>query len=152
MASYFLDSSAIVKRYLTEVGSGWVRSITDPISRNDIYLARITGVEAVSALVRQSPSPPLPLLTRNLADFKNDFQSQFQLISVNSAVVARAMDLAETHRLRGYDAVQLAAAVEWQRVGKGIGLLLLTFVSADALLNGAAAREGLTVDNPLSHP
>jgi predicted nucleic acid-binding protein len=92
------------------------------------------------------------LLTRNLADFKNDFQSQFQLISVNSAVVARAMDLAETHRLRGYDAVQLAAAVEWQRVGKGIGLLLLTFVSADALLNGAAAREGLTVDNPLSHP
>ena len=133
MASYFLDSSAIVKRYLTEVGSGWVRSITDPISRNDIYLARITGV-AVSALVRQSPSPPLSLLTRNLADFKNDFQSQFQLISVNSAVVAHAMDLAETHRLRGYDAVQLAAAVEWQRIGKGIGLLLLTFVSADALL------------------
>jgi predicted nucleic acid-binding protein len=150
VASYFLDSSAIVKRYLTEVGSGWVRSITDPIAGNNIYLARITGAEVVSALVRQSPPPPL--LTRNLSDFKNDFQSQYQLISVNSTVVNHAMDLAESHRLRGYDAVQLAAAVEWQQVGKGIGLLLLTFVSADTLLNAAATREGLTVDNPLSHP
>ena len=150
MASYFLDSSAIVKRYLTEVGSGWVRSITDPIAGNDIYLARITGVEVVSALVRQNPPPPL--LARNLSDFKNDFHSQFQLISVNSAVITRAMDLAEAHRLRGYDAAQLAAAVEWQRVGTSIGLLLLTFVSADGHLNAAATREGLTVDNPLSHP
>jgi predicted nucleic acid-binding protein len=91
-------------------------------------------------------------LTRNLSDFKNDFQSQYQLISVNSTVVNHAMDLAESHRLRGYDAVQLAAAVEWQQVGKGIGLLLLTFVSADTLLNAAATREGLAVDNPLSHP
>jgi uncharacterized protein len=152
VASYFLDSSAIVKRYLTEVGSGWVRSITDPFVGNDIYLARITGAEVVSALVRQNPPPPPPLLTRNLADFKNDFQSQFQLISVNSAVVIRAMAFAEAHRLRGYDAVQLAAAVEWHHVGKGIGLLLLTFVSADTHLNAAAAKEGLTVDNPLSHP
>jgi predicted nucleic acid-binding protein len=150
VASYFLDSSAIVKRYLTEVGSGWVRSITDPIAGNNIYLARITGAEVVSALVRQSLPPPL--LTRNLSDFKNDFQSQYQLISVNSTVVNRAMDLAESHRLRGYDAIQLAAAVEWQQVGKGIGLLLLTFLSADTLLNAAATREGLTVDNPLSHP
>jgi predicted nucleic acid-binding protein len=150
VASYFLDSSAIVKRYLTEVGSGWVRSITDPIAGNNIYLARITGAEVVSALVRQSLPPPL--LTRNLSDFKNDFQSQYQLISVNSTVVNHAMDLAESHRLRGYDAVQLAAAVEWQQVGKGIGLLLLTFVSADTLLNAAATREGLAVDNPLSHP
>jgi hypothetical protein len=98
VASYFLDSSAIVKRYLTELGSGWVRRITDPKAGNDIYLARITGVEVVSALVRQSP--PLPLLTQNLSNFKSDFQSQFQLISVNAAVVTRAMDLAEAHRLR----------------------------------------------------
>ncbi len=152
MASYFLDSSAIVKRYLTEVGSGWVRSITDPIGGNDIYLARITGVEVVSALVRQNPPLPQPLLAQNLVDFKSDFQSQFQLLAVNSTVISRAMNLVEAHRLRGYDAVQLAAAVEWQRVAKGISLHQLTFVSADLRLNAAAAGEGLTVDNPLSHP
>jgi predicted nucleic acid-binding protein len=152
VASYFLDSSAIVKRYLTETGSGWVRSLTDPIAANDIFLARITGVEVVSALVRHNPPLPQPLLNQNLSDFKADLQTQFQLISINSAVISRAMNLAEAHRLRGYDAVQLAAAVEWQLVGKGIGLLVLTFVSADVRLNAAAVAEGLAVDNPVFHP
>jgi predicted nucleic acid-binding protein len=152
VASYFLDSSAIVKRYLTEIGSGWIRSLTAPISANNIFLARITGVEVVSALVRQNQPLLQPLLNQNLSDFRSDLQNQFQLISINSAVLARAMILAETHRLRRYDAVQLAAAVEWHNVGKGVGITLLTFVSADARLNAAAMVEGLSVDNPLSHP
>jgi predicted nucleic acid-binding protein len=149
VGSYFLDSSAIVKRYLTEVGSGWVRSLTDPNAANDIFLARITGVEVISALVRQNPSLVQPLLTQNLAYFRADFQNQFQLLAINPAVISRAMDLAEVHRLRGYDSVQLGAALEWHQAAKAIGLQLVTFVSADAQLNAAAVREGLTVDDPV---
>jgi hypothetical protein len=87
-----------------------------------------------------------------LADFKQDFQNQYQLVSANEAVVNRAMLLAERRRLRGYDAVQLAAAVELLKAGQSIGLPSNTFVSADIGLNVAAAGEGLTVDNPTSHP
>ncbi len=35
MAAYYLDSSALVKRYVSEIGSGWVLSLFDPRRKND---------------------------------------------------------------------------------------------------------------------
>ena len=67
MAAYVLDTSAVVKRYIQEIGTGWVRSIADPAAAHLIYLARITDVEVTSAIIRRQrggaswPStPPLP--------------------------------------------------------------------------------------------
>ena len=51
MSLYFLDSSALVKRYVTETGSDWIRALTDPPARNPLIIARITWVEA------QRPGP-----------------------------------------------------------------------------------------------
>ena len=62
------------------------------------------------------------------------------------------MTLAETYGLRGYDAVQLAAAVEVNASYRSAGLPPITLVSADVELNAAASAEGLTVDNPNFHP
>ena len=62
------------------------------------------------------------------------------------------MTLAETHGLRGYDAVQLAAAHEVNAVYGVHGLPSLTVVSAASELNAAAVREGLLVDAPNAHP
>ena len=152
MASYFFDSSAIVKRYAAEVGSSWVMNLTDPVSGHTIYVVRVTGAEVASALVRKRP-PLLPAdLVRALADFKRDFLHQYQRLAANDVVVIRAMTLAETHHLRGYDAVQLAAALELLAVNLAAGLPSPIFVSADVHLNTAAVAEGLTVDNPNSHP
>ncbi len=150
MGVYYLDISALVKRYLTETGSPWVRSITDPKSGHDIFVARITGVESVSAFVRQSP--PLPNLAAVLADFKFDFHKQYQRLALANAVVATGIRLAEAYRLRGYDAVQLGAAWELNAARCKAGLPPLTFVSADHQLNAAASAESLVVDNPNAHP
>ena len=49
MKTYFFDTSALVKRYISEIGSNWVRTVTDPEEGNGIILARITWVEMVSA-------------------------------------------------------------------------------------------------------
>lgn len=62
------------------------------------------------------------------------------------------MRFAEVHRLRGYDAVQLGAAVELHVLREAAGLPPLVFVSADQPLNAAAASEGLVVDDPNRHP
>ncbi len=152
MASYFFDSSAVVKRYVAELGSAWVQGLTDPTAKNDIYVTSITGVEVVSAVVRQAPPLTPAVLMRGLSDFRQDLLVQYQLISVSEAVVLRAMTLAEKHRLRGYDAVQLAAAVELQTVALTTGLPTLVFVRADNHLNAAANREGLSVDDSNLHP
>lgn len=150
MAVYYFDTSALVKRYVTETGAGWVRTLTDPVNGHDIYVARIAGPEAVSAFVRQAP--PLAKLATVLANFEFDFHNQYQQLALTDSVIATAMRLAEAHRLRGYDAVQLAAAVELHRVRESAGLPPQVFVSADQPLNAAAASEGLFVDDPNGHP
>ena len=64
----------------------------------------------------------------------------------------RAMTLAETHGLRGDDAVQRAAACEVNAFYAANGLPPLTLVSADSALNTAATGEGWPVDDPNAHP
>jgi hypothetical protein len=50
VATFFLDSSAIAKRYVAEVGSAWTISLTDAGSGNVCWLAAVTRVEVVAAL------------------------------------------------------------------------------------------------------
>jgi hypothetical protein len=60
--------------------------------------------------------------------------------------------VAETYGLRGYDAVQLAAALDVNTSYHAAGLPTITLISADAELNAAATSEGLTVENPNNYP
>ena len=45
MAAYVLDSSALIKRYVRETGTIWVRALTDFRAGHLIYVARIAAVE-----------------------------------------------------------------------------------------------------------
>lgn len=54
MAAFFLDSSALVKRYVPEVGSPWITSLVRPAKRHRVYVARITSVGMASALARRA--------------------------------------------------------------------------------------------------
>jgi hypothetical protein len=78
--------------------------------------------------------------------------ASYQIVELTERVVTRAMMLAETHALRGYDAVQLAAALEVNTLCVGSGLSPIIFVSADNDLNTVSASEGLVVENPNTHP
>ena len=69
MSLYFLDSSALVKRYVTETGSDWIRALTDPTVRNSLIIARITWVEVLSALAHRWREGLSPLATL-LAPFR----------------------------------------------------------------------------------
>ncbi len=154
MGVYFFESSALVKRYAAEIGTPWVCSITDPTSGNEIYIARITGVELIAAFVRKARAGEITLEDRQraIANFKADWSRQYQIVEITAAVVNRAMDYAERYGLRGYDAVQLATAYELNAVRRGFGLPSLVFVCADADLNHAAAAEGMVVEDPNDYP
>lgn len=154
MAIYFFDSSAIVKRYLNEIGTAWVTNIFDPASDSEIYIARISGAEVVAAIARRgfTGSITASKVTNAISQFRREFVSAFQIVEITPALVAQAMDAAENHALRGYDAVQLASALEMITLRSTLGLAGLTFVSADSNLNAAAMAEGLNVDDPNAHP
>ncbi len=55
MAVYFIDSSALVKRYVSETGSAFVTDITAPAAGHRLYVARITRVEVIAALDPTGP-------------------------------------------------------------------------------------------------
>jgi predicted nucleic acid-binding protein len=76
--AYYLDTSALVKRYVAEIGSGWVTSIMDPAAGNLLHVARLTGVEVVSAIARRAQGGSLSAAdaTSALAHFRADFRSR----------------------------------------------------------------------------
>ncbi|MGE0820489.1 MAG: type II toxin-antitoxin system VapC family toxin [Candidatus Binatia bacterium] len=154
MAVYFLDNSALVKRYIHERGSAWLQTLCQRSRPEDLYIARIAGAEVVSAIARRGRAGHLSsqALTAALDRFQQDFASGYEIIEISPAIIDRAMSLARTHFLRGYDAVQLAIASGLHLLRQALGLPILTLVSADTDLNAAATAEGLGVENPNNYP
>lgn len=157
MSVYFFDSSALVKRYISEVGSAWVQSLTDPAAANTIFIAQITGAEVVAAIGRRLGNISAADAASAIANFRYDFANQYDPLEITDLLIAQAMDLAETHRLRGYDSVQLAAALEINRRSLSTGISVLgvpplVLVSADDELNQAASAEGLPIEDPRNNP
>jgi predicted nucleic acid-binding protein len=149
VAAYFLDSSAVMKRYVQETGTVWVRALTASGTGNFFYLARITDVEVTAALARRRGQPGLSVVqaVAALRQFRRDFGQDYRVVEITIALLQRAVQLADTHALRGYDAVQLAVALDVHARDQA-----LVLVSADAELNAAATAEGLRVDDPNTHP
>jgi predicted nucleic acid-binding protein len=54
---YYLDASAIVKRYADEDGSDWIRKLTDPLADHAILLAEITLAEVAAAFSAKARAP-----------------------------------------------------------------------------------------------
>lgn len=148
MTHYFLDSSALVKRYIPEQGTGWVRSITAPGAGNTIFIAHITPIEIVSGVNRRAREGHLSFAHAHaIRQVIDRFASQRSIgVSLTDQIGARAKDLLEKHPLRAYDSVQLASALETNGMLVAAGLAPLNFVCADRMLLRVAASEGL-VDN-----
>lgn len=154
MPAYFLDSSAVVKRCIQEPGSIWVRDLLIGTPVNEIVLSAITGVEVTAAIARRVRSGNTSQQDGQaaLGAFHRHLRSQYQIVEVTHGILERAMQLAESRALRGYDAVQLATALEVGRAGLVNPRLSLTLVSADKELNAAAQFDGLNAKDPNTDP
>lgn len=134
----YLDTSALVKLLIAEEGSDAVRaSVADAPA---IATSRVTYVEIHSALARMVVGGRL---TRRVQQRQLDaFHALWRdavIVPVDEPVVERAAQLAQRHALRGFDALQLASAVELLPAGDA------RFASWDERLNVAAARERLAL-------
>ena len=153
MSTLFFDSSALAKRYMPETGTAWVRSQTSTAAQHDIVIAQISPVELLYAFARQYHDGQIDLVI--LQAFRRllmrHVQNQYHVLALSNAIVGRALLLHETHRLRAYDSVQLASALELNARLASVNRTL-TFIAADTRLLQAAATEGLATDNPNNYP
>jgi predicted nucleic acid-binding protein len=139
------DTSTVVKRYALETGTPWVQTLADSAAGHFLFVARITDVEMTAAIARRRRLSSLTAAQAGqaLAAFRQDFAQQYRIVEITISLMQEASRLADSHVLRAYDAVQLAAALEIHAADSS-----LTLLSADAELNAAALAEGLAVDDP----
>jgi predicted nucleic acid-binding protein len=152
--AYSVDSSALVKRYVQETGTSWVRGITRRSPSTVIYIARITAVEVPCAIARRRKSRTLTPRRASsiLHRFRQHLAGRYNVAQITTALLDDATRLGVKHALRAYDAVQLAVALEVNRFHQAGGAGPITLVSADQPLNTAATAEGLAVEDPTTHP
>jgi predicted nucleic acid-binding protein len=154
LTAYFLDSSALVKRYVSETGSAWVQQITDPQAGNLLFIARITWVEVISAFTRRQREGSLTSadVAQVMQTFRSDLNTQYQVIELDATLAETAGQLVGQYPLRAYDAVQLASVLRIQPAFATTQSTSLIFLTADNRLSAIAQALGLLTDNPNHHP
>lgn len=134
---YFLDTSALVKRYVAEPGSEQVRRLLR--RRVEVAIARITEAEAYAAISRATRMNAITSDERDRAfeQLAEDL-AEVRTVEIRRPVVLAVRDLVVRWPLRGYDAVQLACALRLQSQGLAVNVW-----SSDGDLATAARGEGL---------
>ncbi|MBK7675000.1 MAG: type II toxin-antitoxin system VapC family toxin [Candidatus Accumulibacter sp.] len=132
----FFDSSAFVKRYVSEPGTEAVLAWCDRAS--EIGLSGIALPEIVSAFCRLRREGKIDdtqyrqLKSLLLADIEDA-----AICDLTPEVLARSIASLETNALRGMDAIH---------IGSAVSLKADVFISADQRQCDAATRAGLRVE------
>jgi len=122
----YLDSSALVKRYVAEAGSDEVRVAMAEAEK--VTSCRLAFVETVRAVGLRTG-------TQGVLRFKNEWRD-VNVVEIDQGLAERAAEIALATELRALDAIHLAAALSLS-VGRPV------FATWDARLHRAAREHGL---------
>ena len=134
----YVDTSALIKRYVDEDGSDRVNALWD--GATGIATSVVAFAETIATLNRKLREGVLSNreYSRTVMSFKSDYRRVI-LVSINAGLNERIETLARNHVLRGFDAIHLASALVIQNKGK----METGFACYDRALNEAAVKEGL---------
>lgn len=151
MTVYFLDTSALLKRYIVESGTVWVQAATSLQAANKILVSEITVVEMVSGIARLKRESRIPMRTARALRLliNRHMHREYHAVLLSEVILQTAQDLLDKHPLRAYDSIQLASALDSNAKLIRSGLSPLVFVSADTRLLNAATGEGLPTHQPI---
>lgn len=146
MATLFLDTSVVVRRYYSSKrGANRVRQACAPSHDHTLLLSRIAVLEVAAALNRRMRDGNLPALvrSRHWRAFQLHLRDQYQLIEATDLIYGIAQHLVFQYPLRSLDSLHLASALA---VAARIGQAALQFWTADEQQASAARSEGLMVE------
>ncbi|MBI5814515.1 MAG: type II toxin-antitoxin system VapC family toxin [Nitrospinae bacterium] len=139
----FLDTSALVKRYIDEPGSDSVESIFG--SGEELAVSILAYAEALAALTRRKKAGDLAAnaLKEAVKSLEADWK-RMAVMPLGAHLLPLTKRTINRHNLRGADAVHLASAIFLsQSTGNAI-----VFAASDMELLAAAKKERLTVLDP----
>ncbi len=133
----YLDTSALIKRFVAERGSGLVDRL---VSAGQPATAKIAYAEIYSGLARKRREGHVPEAGYLGACrvFEAEWRACIQ-VELTDEVLRVARDVIRRRSLRAFDAIHVASALELKkRLNEP-----MTFVAADRALLRAARSEGL---------
>lgn len=154
MALSYLDTSALAKRYLPEVGSAWVEQLCQ---QEPVAISLVAIPELASAIARRVREGALSAQQRDtlFQAFVRDARS-FTVVEPGQAIAEQAAALLLTAplpvRLRTLDALHVASAQLAFARARRRGVATGSFVTADRALLDAASWAGLPTLNPEDYP
>jgi predicted nucleic acid-binding protein len=152
----FLDTSALLKLFFTEIGSTWLANF---VKTRQIAVSELVLFEATVSIRRKLVSGTLTKLEAYAAINKINIASGvYTIVPLGGKTLLDAVEdvifqLPDTLVIRSLDAIHLASAVQIFDNAK-----LLTppkpfvFVSSDAQLLRVAQAQKLLTENPEDHP
>lgn len=139
----YLDSSALVKRYIEEEGSDKVNALLqqEPVAA----ASRLAYPEILAAITRRHKAGDIetPAFERVRRIFKADWAS-LVVVEMRAEVFRFVDRIIERHALKGADSVHLSTALWLKEVMKED----VVFVASDMELLKAAEAEKLKIVNP----
>ncbi len=121
--------------------------------REHYYYLSITLVEAVAAFCRKAREQQLSQRISEterdkiIESFRQHAKRQYNMVRVVPTIYTKAGELCRIHRLRAYDAMQLACALKTLTTLAPLEIVPI-FVTADINLLNIAHAEGLGIENP----
>ena len=105
----YLDTSALIKRFVAEKGSPLIQRI---IEAGSVTTAKIAYAEVYAGLKRKHREGYISTSQYALAcrQFERDWQAYIR-VDLQNGILHLARDLIQLHPLRGFDAVHLASAL-----------------------------------------
>lgn len=140
---YYLDSSALVKRYAAESGSDNITALVE--GDEMIAVSWLALPETLAAVVRRAKGGSLS--NEDLKSIRSQLHldmQRFMIVEVSGAPVEGIEALIVRHALRGADSIHLSTALWLKKATKS----LVVFVASDHELLAAAHAERLKILNP----
>ena len=140
---YYLDSSALVKRYVAESGSARITELVE--GDDNIAVSWLALPETLAAVVRRAKGGSISAKDLNsIKDQLHRDMQRFMIVEVSGAPVEGVEALIDRHALRGADSIPLATALWLKKATK----TPVVFVASDHELLTAARAERLKTLDP----
>lgn len=148
MTRYFIDSSALAKAFLQEAGTASVLSLLEGTEDKARLYAALTPLEVRSAIRRKQYANELSEVEAAgaLANLSEEMRRTEQM-PLTQSVISIAEEVVDNFNLRAGDAMQLAAAIQYNELQANAYLVL---VACDERLLAAAAAANMTWWNPVT--
>lgn len=148
MALLFLDTSALVKLYVQELGTDRMLALVNPAANHRVAISSLARLEFRAAVRRREKLGDIDHAIADglIREFVDHLGSVYQVQPVNDAVLDEAAGMIDRYALRAYDAAQLGGCLALRSIfGDEVEV---QFVCADESLLEAARAEGIVVVNP----